>query len=947
MFINLHNHSDYSIFDGFSSVKQIVGRAVELGQPAVGLTDHGTSTGLYPFYKECKKQGIKPVLGIEFYFTPELGIKDKKNYHHLILYAKNLEGYKNLLALNTFAHQNFYNKPRINFEAIKKHHAGLILTTACLGGLLKRVDREEWLLKFRDLFGDDLYIEVHTNEIPEQKILNQDAVALGKKYDINLLAAVDSHYSLKEDADTHRQWKNISKDGDYYNTDDYYLMGDAEVFHRLLSISLLDPEDINIAMRNTISLADKCNVEIPTGVQNYPNFNKSNPKEYIRDICYRSVPDDYKPRLDYELDTIDKANYNNYLAILTDIVQEARDSGIQVGIGRGSAAGSLSCHLLGITGLDPIKWGLMFERFLHLERVTPCDIDIDFPQERRQEVINIIRNKYHHVYHVRTINSVGMKAALQRAGQALKRPPKEIDQTSKLIVTLDDIEDQELQGLSKKFLTKIPNFGVHASAIVIFPDDPSNWCSIEKQGDEFVAAYDFHHLEELGILKLDILGLKTLDVITETIAGEKIDIYNLPEDPGVFDMLCAGKTEGVFQIESNMMKGLIKRIRPRTINDLNIIVALGRPGPLDSGLADLYIDRRNGLSPVEYLHDAMVRSLKDTYGAMIYQEQVMQLVQDLCGYTLGEADILRRIIGRKETEKMKPALEQFVERGKGKGVSEKVLLEIANQILRFSEYSFNIAHAACYGYTAYITAFLKKKYPYKFMTALLNSETNNQDKIIQYVNTCREAGIKILPPDIALSQQKFVVEGKAIRTGFNAIKGVGSSQIPSHKNKDFDSFMTTHGSINKKAIEGLIKSGAFINLQDYAKARIFMQEQLGKLEWYKDKRKKKPDPQSIVVDPIEAQTEVLGFSFFDTFKDYDLRLDNGNDIIGCSVIQVKPWTTKKGKPMAFIGVKNKDGKKLDLVCFDQSFPVTGGVYLMKLEGTIIKKFALAKKKIAE
>lgn len=605
-FVHTHLHTDRSIMDGLSTATNVAKRVSELGQKGFFITDHGTTAGLMEGYRAAKKYNLKFGFGAEFYFVRDITIKERENYH-MVLLAKNNTGYYNLLKLMTIAHQpeNFYYKPRIDMEMLKQYSEGLICTTACMGGILKLENAKLYLSKLKAIFGNDFYIELHTNTIEGQKEFNQEALLMGKELDIPFLACCDSHYVLKSEAATHRAWKGIGENDEnaYYGTDDFYIMSEMEVAKALCYL----PDDIiDLAMDNTSCLLDQCNVELDFKTKHYPEFPVPNQLEYLKSLCMEGfrkhfgedIPYEYWERYAYEIDVLTKAEYINYFLITYDILSWCHSNYIYTGVGRGSVTACLVSYLMGITKIDPIKYDLLFERFAHLERVTPADIDVDVPQSRRQEVIDYIRSKYGTVYQVRTFGLMAEKGALKRAGQALHIEPSLVNELSKKIHNgLDDIKDQhKLVALAKNFMGVLQNNSVHASAVVVFPEDPCHFCAIEKQGDNYVAAYDFHDLEALGVLKQDVLGLKTCDVIQKTcdtvgISYTKID--ELPDvDEKTFEMLRKGETTGCFQIEGYGMTKLVKDIQPKSFNDMIPIVALYRPGVIGAGMLDVFVERR-------------------------------------------------------------------------------------------------------------------------------------------------------------------------------------------------------------------------------------------------------------------------------------------------------------------------------------------------------------------
>lgn len=697
MFSNLHQHTDYSLHDAFCTIPDLVGRAKDLGYPALAITDHGTCTGIIDFYQECKKQGVKPILGCEFYLASEITVNGCDTYH-LVILAKDIKGYRNMMKLDTYAHEHFYRKPRISFEALEQYHEGLVCTTACVAGPLSAENADEMYSRLLSIFGDDLYVEIQPHNFPEQLEYNKKWENLGKT-----IVTLDSHYVNKEDIPVHKMWLGLGDDSQYYVSDDYYLQSEEDIVKWFKSNSM----DITKALENVQEIVDKCNVEIEFGGQHYPVFC-DDPATYVKKRCNEGFKrlgisklpnsNQYIKQVRHEFDVLNKLNYLNYFCIIDDMLKHCRESGIPMGLGRGSVVGSLTAYLMGITQLDPIKYNLVFERFANPERVTPADIDSDVSTPRRQELIEYIKSKYGEVYQARTINYIQDKSAIQRAGEALGIEPKIRIAKSKNIVNVEDMvaktkEEKEWKELALKFKGHIISYGCHASAVLVCPEDVTNWTAIEKQKDNMVVCHDFHQLEAQGLLKLDILGLETLDIIEKTKhrAGiDSLNIANIPiDDKDTAEMLRRGNTAGCFQIESNVMTGIVLRMGIKNVEDLSSVVALGRPGPLDSGMAETFLRRRNHQEPTIYDIPDLEPILKDTEGVIVYQEQIMQIAQKICGYSLGEADNLRRIIGRKVKDEMQPVIADMIKRGVQRGYTEKQMKDLTDNIVTFASYGFN------------------------------------------------------------------------------------------------------------------------------------------------------------------------------------------------------------------------------------------------------------------
>lgn len=948
MFSNLHTHTDYSLHDGYAKIPDLVSRAKELGYPAMAITDHGTVTGLIDFYEECKKQGIKPILGCEFYYTNEITVKEAPTYHLLIL-AKDNEGYKNMMKLDTYAHEHFYRKPRIGIEAINQYHEGLICTTACIAGPLSSPEPDSLYNDLLEIFGDDLYIEIQPHNFPEQIEYNEK----WKDYfpGSKTIVTLDSHYIDKEDIQAHKLWLGLGDDSQYYASDDYYLRSEDEVLDWFKEHGI----DARPYIDNVQEIVDKCNVEIEFGGQHYPVFC-DDPATYVKQKCNEGFKalgiskypnkDKYIKQVRHEFKILSDLKYLNYFCIIDDMIRHCREVGIPTGLGRGSVVGSLTAYLMGITKLDPIKYNLVFERFANPERVTPADIDTDVSTPRRNDVIEYVKEKYGEVYQVRTISYVQDKSAVQRSAQALGIAPAKYIKMSKDINTVEDMpaktkEQKEWKDLAMKFRGHIISYGCHASAVLVSPEDVCNWTAIEKQGDNMVVCHDFHQLEAQGLLKLDILGLETLDIIEQTKhrAGVDIDVAKIPvDDKTTAAMLRKGDTSGCFQIESNVMTGIIIRMNVKNVEDMSAVVALGRPGPLDSGMAETFLRRRNHQEPTVYDIPELEPILRDTEGVILYQEQIMQIAQKICGYSLGEADNLRRIIGRKVVDEMKPAVDDMISRGVKNGYTEAQMKRLTDNIITFASYGFNRGHSAAYGMTAWVTAYLKAHYPAAFMASLLDSNCKDKPKLASYILEAMHMGIKILPPQLAHHNcySDYDEEGAYIILGLNCIAGVGNTQIPKNSPKDFKEFLEVNINMNKTVLSNLVKAGVFKGNRD---------EMLQYIVWAKDKRKSKGEFKYTPTTYNEQMEEskVMGVSFGDIFSKYKMDLVNNVDIFGYEVLNVKGRKTKTGKNMAF--VKVRDNKSVhDLVIFNDRYKdiKAHNVYIMKVRNNRIFDFTEAK-----
>ncbi|MDP4224794.1 MAG: DNA polymerase III subunit alpha [Bacteroidota bacterium] len=998
-YVSLHNHYDTSLFDGYMKYSEGISRAKELGQTALSITDHGTMSGVIPFYKECIKQGIKPIIGMEAYFVVDASVKER-GYFHLLLLAKNNTGYHNLMKLDTLAYENLYYKPRIDINMLKQYHEGLICTSACVAGPLKTNEAESWAVELQQIFGNDFYIEIQPNSMPEQKEYNYKILAIAEKYALPIVVTTDAHYARSEDAKYHRLWVNINKDeNEYYQTDDYYIMSDQEVFERL-SKQGINPFSIDLAIANTGLIVDQCDVTIEVKGNHYPVFPTDDPVESVKEICRQGWKDKimtqilkdqqqkYLDRFLYEMSVLEKLNYLNYLLILHDILGWCKSQDIMVGPGRGSSAGSLVCYLMNITQIDPIKHNLLFERFANPDRVTPADIDSDIPKSRRQEVINYVRNKYGDVYNVRTFGYLGVKGAIQRAGQALKMEAKEYMALSKNRESFDTIQGyDELVDIARHFEERLESFGCHASAVMIFNDDPLNYCPIEKQKDNFLVSYDYHDLEAMNLLKLDLLGIKTIDAIQETLShvDEKIDVYRLPlEDAETYKVYSSGTTSGTFQTESTGMRFFAKQMNVDRFDDIVALVALYRPGPLDSGMAQGYIDGKNG-AEVKYLHPSLEPILKDTFSTLCYQEQVIEIVKVMAAMTPGEADNFRKVIGRKELDKIESIVKEFIERSVANGYERSIAEEMGRQIQACGRYIFNRSHAAAYAYVSYITAYLKTKYPLEYMKSLLNSEIGGErDDMVGYIRECKRLGISILPPSIQHSGSRFTIEDGAIRFGLNAIKGVGGTEFV--QAESFDEFvLEKNPNVNKGTLEALIKAGAFpeprgLNLAKLAWLQTEgkkLEHAIEKLDYYEkmfdstedQKERAKAlrgvntwnlkiaaippfDNVPLIVNEPQLEREVLGMYLTSSPMDLYakelttntwsweefLEAGKGSRVIaGGMVKKIKPYTDKKGRKMAFVDMEYYLGDTISATFFASDWEREGEKFsedsIIRVEGT--------------
>lgn len=952
MFTHLHVHSDHSLFDGYQTIDEILNRVKELGQEAVAITEHGTMASIIEFHKKTLEQDIKPIIGCEFYFCEDKFIKDRAFTHHLILLAKNETGYMNLKRLNKIAFNkddgHFYFKPRIDSKELTEYSDGLICLSACLASIINTEDGEKWVQYFKNIFGDDFYLEVQPHPIDEQKEYNFKLLSYCARYKVKAVVTTDAHYSKKEDAAWHKKWIGLQK-GEYYTTDTNYLWSEDE----LLNSNFLPQNITRELIRNTQEITNKIEIyDLAPAGNHFPTYPTNNACEKIKEIC-RSVWKDkvpqghykeYGDRFLYELSMLEKCGYTNYLLLTWDFLNWCKRNNIFTGVGRGSVGGSVVAWLLGIHHVDPIKYNLLFERFCNPERVSAPDIDNDLQTSRRGEAIGYLIKQYGNVMKIRTYSYLGNKSAIKRAGQVLGIEPTIVNDITKQIEEIDDVinvrakvNKEKLIDTAKQFYGRMGAFGSHASAVLITPDDTINYVPIEYQSvsDESldgeriwtqVASGDFHDLENFGLMKLDVLGLNTLDVIDNTLKQikDKVDIYNLDtNDEKVFKLYQKGDLLGCFQMDSSGMRKLAKDMKVSCFENIIALVALFRPGPLGSGLVDSYVNGKNG-GRIIYLCKEIEEVLSPTYNVIVYQEQVMLLAQKLAGYTMGQADMLRKIIGRKEEDKIEKATQDFKAAVIKNGFSKEIAEYIGNQIKAAGRYIFNKSHATAYGYLSYITAYLKVYYPKEFMCALINSKKDQKD-VVPYVAECKRLKIKILPPDLRKGNLEWQAEEEGIRVGLTYIRNVGS-QVDTIHYKDYQDVVEHN---NKKITEGLIKAGAMdflniprgkmlmqlVSMQDFLKRKNTCKQKVDENSLALENAKLKNDAKEIrkyerqlaswkeklekctleettdwqEVSNCQLENEVLKFTFSEIPRVKD-----------ATIKQIKLHKDKKGKEMAFV-----------------------------------------------
>ncbi len=893
-FTHLHVHTEYSLLDGSNKIKEYVDRVKALGMDSAAITDHGVMYGVIDFYRAARAAGINPILGCEVYVAPgsrfdrEAGSGDDR-YYHLVLLAENNQGYSNLMKIVSKGFvEGFYYKPRVDLSLLEKYHEGIIALSACLAGEVARFltrgmyeDAKKAALRYQDIFGKgNFFLELQDHGIPEQQNVNQQLLKMHRETGIELVATNDVHYTLAEDAQPHdvllclQTGKKLAdEDRMRYEGGQYYVKSPEEM-ERLFPYA---PE----ALENTHKIAQRCHVEIEFGVTKLPKFDVPEGYtswEYLNELCFKGLEERYQPvteelkeRLNYELSTIRNMGYVDYFLIVWDFIKYARDHDIMVGPGRGSAAGSLVAYTLGITQLDPIRYDLLFERFLNPERVSMPDIDVDFCFERRQEVIDYVRRKYGDdcVVQIVTFGTLAARGVIRDVGRVMDLPYAQVDTIAKMIpqelnITIDKAlqmnpelkkayeEQKEIHDLidTAKRLEGLPRHtSMHAAGVVISQKDVSEYVPLSRASDgSIVTQFTMTTLEELGLLKMDFLGLRTLTVIQSAVhlieqdAGVKLDMQHIDyNDKKVLDSLGTGRSDGVFQLESAGMKNFMKELKPQSLEDVIAGISLYRPGPMD--FIPQYIRGKNRPDTIKYDCPQLEPILKPTYGCIVYQEQVMQIVRNLAGYTLGRSDLVRRAMSKKKAAVMEKERQNFVYGNEeesvpgciANGISEQTANKIYDDMTDFAKYAFNKSHAAAYAVVSYQTAFLKYYYPVEFMAALMTSVIEMPTKVAEYIQVCRQMNIKILPPDVNRGAYGFSVDNGSIRYGLSAIKSVGRPVINAlveereangeyRSLKDFIERLT--GTVNKRAIENFIKAGALDCLEGSRRQKMLVYGQI-------------------------------------------------------------------------------------------------------------------------
>jgi DNA polymerase-3 subunit alpha len=1024
-FVHLHVHTQYSLLDGAIRLDDLLKKAKEYQMPAIAMTDHGNMFGAISFYQQAYKHGIKPIIGCELYVAPKSRF-DKSGHHagesarHLLVLVKNMQGYKNLMKLTTAGYlDGFYYKPRIDKEILKDHHEGLIGLSACLHGeiadCLLRGNRDaarQTAREYQAIFGpENFFLEIMENGLPEQSVANEGLVALSRELAIPLVATNDCHYINREDAEAHEVLLCIQtgktledKDRMRFGTDQFYLRSPDDM-KRLFQKY---PE----AIENTIRIAEMCNLTLDFGQILLPHFEIS-PGENLDDVLTQMAEkglqglmhkilrgiqngtawERYEKRLRDELDMIRSMGFAGYFLIVSDFVNYAKQCSIPVGPGRGSAAGSLVAYALGITTIDPIRYGLFFERFLNPDRISMPDIDIDFCQEGRDEIIRYVTQKYGNdrVSQIITFGKMQARAVIRDVGRALNMPYGEVDAIAKLVpnvlnISLDDavkmeprLQEEEkknpkiakLLSLSRALEGLNRHASTHAAGVVISDVPLVERVPLCAPKDDTVTQFAMKDIEAIGLTKFDFLGLKTLTVIRNALRlikegrGEEVDMGALPlDDERTYQLLMRGDTDGVFQLESAGMKDILVSMKPDCIEDVIALIALYRPGPMS--MVPEFVSRKQGRTKIVYELPELEAILKETYGVIVYQEQVMQIAGAIGNYTMAEADTLRKVMSKKELEKMEKEKPKFLSGAKTKKIAESKARKIWEQMEKFAQYGFNKSHSTAYAMISYETAYLKAHYPAEFMAALLTSEKDNRDKIIKHIAGCKDMGIFVLPPDINESHRDFSVSGDQIRFGLSAVKNVGIGAIETliearNRLEKFRSFYhfcenVDLRKVNKRVVESLIKCGAFDSMGYKRRALIASNEEI--IELAQRRQREKSSGQFSIFDQLEKkeaadpdmaekailqqlpewdakellaqEKETLGFYItghpLSGFKDRLMKVVNTDaDAIlekkdqedvrfACVVSHIRETTTKKKDLMAYVTIEDLKGS-IEVVFF--------------------------------
>jgi DNA polymerase-3 subunit alpha len=1047
-FVGLHIHSDYSLLDGASQLPDLIDRAVELNMPAIALTDHGVMYGAIELLKVCKNKGnIKPIIGNEMYvINGDIEKQERRPRYHQVVLAKNTIGYKNLVKLTTISHlkgfqgKGIFARPCINKASLEQYREGLIVTSACLGGevpqailqgkpeIARRV--AQW---YKEVFGEDYYLEIQDHGLPEERIVNPEIIKIAQEQDIKLVVTNDSHYISCYDVEAHdallciQTGKLISEEKRLRYTGTEYLKSAEEMSY--LFRDHLPAEVVQQAIANTLEVAEKIEPYHILGeprIPNYPVPAGQTATSYLQEVAraglvqrrkcqsFEQVEPEYRDRLAYELNMMQQMGFATYFLVVWDYIKYARDHQIPVGPGRGSAAGSLVAYAMGITNIDPVHHGLLFERFLNPERKSMPDIDTDFCIDRRDEVIHYVTEKYgaDHVAQIITYNRMTSKAVLKDVARVLDIPYGEADKMAKMIPVVRGKPTKLKVMISEE--TPAPEFkekydkdprvrhwldmairiegtnksvGIHAAGVVISAEPLDEIVPLQRNADGAVfTQYYMEDIESLGLLKMDFLGLKNLTMIQKTVdlvkqsRGVQLDLDELTlTDPKTYQLLARGDLEGVFQLESSGMRQIVRDLKPSGLEDISSVLALYRPGPLDAGLIPKFINRKHGREKIEYEHEILQPILNETYGIMVYQEQIMKIAQDMAGYSLGEADLLRRAMGKKKKAEMEKHQEIFVKGAEQHGVKPKIAAELFEKIVQFAEYCFNKSHSCAYGYVTYQTAYLKANYPVEYMAALLTANSGDQDKVQRYIASCLSMGIQVEPPDVNRSGVDFTPLANSILFGLSAVRNVGLGPVecllaardaegPFKSLADLCDRVDSR-TVNRRALEALIHAGALDRLEPNANRNQLIQDLELILDWAQSRARDRESGQGNLFDlfggsettqtavsrfesapkappvpdypqqeRLRLEKEILGFYI----SDHPLKpvqaaarilapinlsdlADYGENASVSAVVMltsVKPVMTKKGDRMAIIQLEDLTGQT-EAVVFPKSFERIG------------------------
>jgi DNA polymerase-3 subunit alpha len=1030
-FVHLHCHTDYSLLDGACDIDQLMKIVVEQKMPAVAMTDHGNLFGAVKFYNAAKAAGVHPVIGCEMYVSQQghKGRSDSDRYNHMVLLCENQDGYRNLIKLVSTAYlDGFYYKPRVDLDLLSQHSKGLICLTACLRGhipetiLSDKYDEARRLAHtYADIFGrNNVFLEIQDHHLEQDRKLTPELNRLSHETGLPLVATNDSHYLRKDDARAHEILLCIQTGKAFndpnrmrWNTPDFYLKSREEMMELF--------GELEDSLDRTWEIAQRCNVKLEKVTEPFPKFDV--PESHTTDTYFEYIARqgfekrrmrleamrtkgtlkrdlvEYAERLDREIQMIQKMKFSGYFLIVWDFIRYAKSMGIPVGPGRGSAAGSLVSYAMAITDIDPLQYGLLFERFLNPERVNMPDIDVDFCMNRRGEVIQYVTGKYgrEQVAQIITFNTLGARAAIKDVGRVLEVPFADVERITKMVpnvlnISLEEAIKQEpgfneaakkdprvddvlkvalrLEGLAR-------NCSVHAAGVVISPRPLKELVPLYKTNrDEIVTQFDMSGLDKMALLKMDFLGLTTLTLIQDALRliKKRHDVDLVPEDlplddKATYDIFCKGYTSGVFQFESAGMRDILRRYQPSRLEDLTALNALYRPGPIQGGMVDDFIERKWGRRAVEYDLPELKELLEETYGVIVYQEQVMQISNRLAGYSLGDADLLRRAMGKKKLEEMEKQRERFIQGALERGLPQKKVEKIFDLMEQFAGYGFNKSHSAAYAYLAFVTAYLKAHYPVDFMAALLTSETGNTAKVVKYINECREMGIPILPPDVDHSEWSFTPDGtpqtgKGIRFGLGAIKNVGQSAVEAigKAREEVGRFTSLHqfcetvdlGAVNRRMIESLIRAGAMDSMEGTRSQKFAAVESAmegGQRVW-RDRQSGQTGLFGALADEVIHQAtlpsvpewgdkeklagekELLGFWVtghpLDRYADKVAELAThdtgnleglakGNEVVLCGVLTgITRKRNRDGKPWAVLSIEDRNGS-VEAMVFAASF----------------------------